>query len=293
MWPSTRPHQIDSGRDTPAACSAQRKETSPAVPDAPHRSQKDLAMRRRRLLLPLIAVLLTAGCSSALTEENPAVLVVLGASSTRVINEDLAALSDADLEFLNAGTSTLIQQLTDGAPGDVLITADEASMEQAVSLGVARAPRVVATNSMVMVVPAGNPGGITSVEDLTGTTLALCHAQVPCGTSAREISHAQGLTLSPTFLEHSVSDVLGRVVSGQADAGWVYRTDAAAAGDAVEVIDIPGAADHPKSLVVAVTTTAVDKQAAAELAALLGSPETARVWADHGFVPVRSSGREN
>ncbi|NLA54799.1 MAG: solute-binding protein [Corynebacterium humireducens] len=243
-------------------------------------------MPRPRLLVPLAAVLLAAGCTPVPTEAESPALLVLGASSTRVINEELAALSDADLEFLNAGTTTLVQQLADGAPGDVLITADEASMEQAVALGVARAPRVVAINSMVMVVPAGNPAGITSVEDLAGTTLVLCDERVPCGASNRRISDAQDLPLTPAFREYSVSDVLARVVSGQADAGWVYRTDALDAGAAVEVIDIPGAEEHPNTLLAAVTTTAVDKQAATDLVTLLHSPAMARVWEEHGFLPA-------
>lgn len=244
-------------------------------------------MRRHLLLLPLLAVLTAAGCAPAPAGGDGAELLVLGASSSRVINEDLAALTDTRLTFLNAGSSTLIQQLADGAPGDVLITADEDSMQQAVSLGVARDPRVVATNSMTMVVPAGNPAGITSVEDLAEAAVIVCDTRVPCGASAQRISEAQGITLEPVSREQSALDVLGKVMAGRADAGWVYRTDARAAGAAVEIIDIPGAEDHPNSLMAAVTTTVVDKQAATELVSLLRSPEMARVWAEHGFTPVR------
>lgn len=239
-------------------------------------------MRPAHRLAPLAAALLLAGCT-----DGPDALTVLGAASTRVLNEDLAAHSDRELEFINAGSSTLVQQLVDGAPGDLLITADQATMDLAVARGVVGDPQVVATNSLVMVVPTGNPAGISSVRDLAdpGVALVLCDEQVPCGALSRRLVEAGGLDVRPVSLEHAVTDVLGKVVSGEADAGWVYRTDAAAAGDAVEVIAIPGAADHPNQLVAAVVTDATDPEDAQELLDLLRSEEMRSVWAEHGFTP--------
>ena len=79
---------------------------------------------------------------------------------------------------------------------------------------------------------------------------------------------------------------LGKVVSGEADAGFVYRTDTAAAGDAVEVLDIPHADEKPNSLVAAVTTNTTDEAAAQNLFELLASPEMAVVWEKYGFTPA-------
>ncbi|AGF72213.1 molybdate ABC transporter substrate-binding protein [Corynebacterium halotolerans] len=219
-------------------------------------------------------------------------VTVLGAASTRVINEQLADLAGdltppQSLEFVNAGSSTLVQQLADGSPGDVLITADEATMGRAVDNGSVEDPQVVATNSMVMVVPAGNPAEITGVDDsLDDASVVLCDPQVPCGTVSRALIEELGVDIDPVSLEHSVSDVLGKVISGEADAGWVYRTDAAAAGEAVEVIDIPGAGDHPNSLVAAVTAGTDTPAGSRELVELLTSEKMARVWQAHGFTPA-------
>lgn len=214
-------------------------------------------------------------------------LTVLGAASTRVINDQLAELTDHELEFVSAGSSTLVQQLVDGSPGDLLITADESTMDRAVEEGVVGDPAAVATNSMVMVVPAGNPAGITGVdESFEGTNVVLCDPQVPCGDVSRQIIVNEGIEIEAASLEHSVSDTLGKVTSGEADAGWVYRTDARSAGDAVEVLEIPGAEDVPNTLFGAVTTAADDQEQAQELLALITGEEMAGIWEDHGFTPA-------
>ncbi|AOX05765.1 molybdate ABC transporter substrate-binding protein [Corynebacterium sp. NML98-0116] len=258
-------------------------------------------MRSTRLATLFVAALAATGltacaggtdsesaASKAPTAEAPSDLIVMGAASTRVLNEDLSEMSENNLEFVNAGSSDLVQQLKEGAPGDVLITADQKNMDKAVEAGVAKDPKVVATNSMVLVVPKGNPADIKSVEDVQkdGVNLVVCDAQVPCGSVTNELVTANNLTINPVSLEHSVSDTLGKVVSGEADAGFVYRTDAAAAGDAVEVLDIPHADEKPNSLVAAVTTNTTDEAAAQNLFELLASPEMAVVWEKYGFTPA-------
>ena len=231
--------------------------------------------------------LLLAGCAtdsdSGAEEES---LTVLGASSTRVLNDDLQALTGAELDFINAGSSTLVQQLADGSPGDVLITADRANMDKAVEQGLVEDPRAVAVNTLVMVVPAGNPAGISSVGDLVGTTFVLCDPQVPCGTTSEAIIADTGIKAEPASLEHQVADVLGKVISAEADAGWVYRTDALSAGEDVEVIEIPGAAEQPNEVVAAVTTAGAGKRSAVDFVDALTSDEMAEVWAGHGWGPA-------
>ncbi|AGS34602.1 putative molybdate transport system solute-binding protein [Corynebacterium maris DSM 45190] len=239
------------------------------------------------------AVLLT-GCTAPGTGTTGATdLQVFGASSTRVINDELSALA-AELEppheltFNNDGSGTLVTQLHEGAPADVLITADEHSMDQAVADGSVDEPRHLATNTMVMVVPAGNPAGIDSVDDLADdrVDLVLCDPQVPCGRASERLIEHNDLTLDPVSLEGAVGDVLGKVHNGEADAGWVYRTDAAAAGDDVEVIDIPGAENAPTTLWVAAATASQTPERAAALVELILSPDVATILADAGFTPA-------
>ncbi|RSZ66185.1 molybdate ABC transporter substrate-binding protein [Corynebacterium hylobatis] len=236
------------------------------------------------LLAPAAAGLLLVSCATdSDSQAGTDSLTILGASSTRVLNDDFQTLTDAELDFVNAGSSTLVQQLADGSPGDVLITADRANMDKAVEQGLVEDPRAVAVNTLVMVVPAGNPADIGSVDDLAGTTFVLCDPQVPCGTASQAIIADTGIVAEPASLEHQVADVLGKVVSGEADAGWVYRTDALSAGEGVEVIEIPGSEDQPNEVVAAVTTAGVDKQAATDFVDALTDDEMVDIWTRHGW----------
>lgn len=226
-------------------------------------------------------------------DKQPVDLTVLAAASTRVLNEELdQQAGDLDqplnLEYINGGSSSLVQQLEDGHPGDVFISADQKNMEKAVEADVAQDPVEIAQNSMVMVVPKGNPAGITGVDDgsMEGKNIVLCDAQVPCGNVSEEIQKDLGISIEAVSLEQSVSDVLGKVTSGEADAGWVYRTDAQAADDEVEVIDIPKAEDHVNSLFAAVTTNSENPEAAHSLIELITNQDFADVWEKYGFTPV-------
>ena len=229
-----------------------------------------------------------ASTSEAL--ENRVELNLLAASSTRVFNDDLKKQA-AELEppvglFINnAGSSTLVQQLVDGAPGDVLITADEKNMNDAKEAGVVNDPVQLASNVMVMVVPSGNPGNINSIEDITDeSTFVLCDPQVPCGTVSESIIESKGLDITADSLEHQVADVLGKVTSGEADAGWVYATDAAAAGDTVEVIEIEGAEEFTNGIFGAVVYESENPESAQQLLDLVAD-DFDKVWKEYGFTP--------
>lgn len=229
-----------------------------------------------------------ASTSEAL--ENRVELNLLAASSTRVFNDDLKKQAaefepPVGLFINNAGSSTLVQQLVDGAPGDVLITADEKNMNDAKEAGVVNDPVQLASNVMVMVVPSGNPGNINSIEDITDeSTFVLCDPQVPCGTVSESIIESKGLDITADSLEHQVADVLGKVTSGEADAGWVYATDAAATGDTVEGIEIEGAEEFTNGIFGAVVSETENPESAQQLLDLLAD-DFDKVWKEYGFTP--------
>lgn len=153
---------------------------------------------------------------------------------------------EVDVKLSFGGSSDLVAQITEGAEADVFASADTKNMDKLVDAGLAAGdPSEFATNTLVIAVPPGNPGGVKGIADLGDKELdiVVCAPEVPCGNAALAVAEAAGVTLAPDSEEQSVTDVLGKVESGEADAGLVYVTDVTAAGDQVEGIDLPQAAD--------------------------------------------------
>lgn len=154
------------------------------------------------------------------------------------------------VRFVFAGSSDLVAQLEAGADGDVLATADADTMASVGDL-LAGEPTVFATNALQVAVPPDNPGHVETLADLAAPDLdvVVCAPQVPCGAAALRLEQHSGVSISPVSEEASVTDVLHKVASGEADAGLVYVTDVAAADGAVVGIDTPEAAhllnDYP------------------------------------------------
>ena len=136
-----------------------------------------------------------------------------------------------------AGSADLVAQITAGAPADVFASADAKNMARVSSL--AGEPVNFATNLLEIAVPPGNPAKIASIADLAkaGVKTVICAPAVPCGAATLAIEKAAGVTLSPVSEENAVTDVLGKVSSGEADAGLVYVTDVTGAG--AKVTGIP------------------------------------------------------
>lgn len=264
---------------------------------ATHKESR-MRMALRRLTATTAAVTAAGFALSSCTflgterEDSPygTSLVFMGAAATRVINDDLTELSSQqvppqNLEFVNAGSPTLVQQLADGAPADIFISSDTTNMNRALDNGSVRDPRVVASNEMVLVTPQGNPGGVSGVDDLADAAFIMCDPQVPCGTISSAILEDLEISVDPVSLEHSVSDTLGKVISGDVDAGFVYVTDALAAGEDVEVLEIPNSEEHPNDIVAAPTTYSENPEQADLLASLLAGNQAAEIWDRHGFGP--------
>jgi molybdate transport system substrate-binding protein len=139
--------------------------------------------------------------------------------------------------FNFAGSSDLVAQLQQGAPADVFASADTTNMAKATGDSLtADAPVSFASNTLEIAVPPGNPAGIASLADLAkpGVKVVLCAPAVPCGAAAAKVEAAAKIDIKPVSEEQSVTDVLGKVTTEEADAGLVYVTDVQGAGDRVE-----------------------------------------------------------
>ena len=205
----------------------------------------------KRWLIAALSVLLIGGCGSP---EKPAAenqkIMVFAAASLKKTFTDLGEQFNtenpgASVEFSFAGSSDLVTQLTQGAQADVFASADTKNMDKAAQAGVlAGDPANFASNTLTIAVAPGNPKKIASFKDLTqqGLNVVVCAPQVPCGSATQKVEQATGVTLNPVSEESSVSDVLNKVTTGQADAGLVYVTDAKGAGDKVAAMSFPEAA---------------------------------------------------
>ncbi|MBA2638757.1 MAG: molybdate ABC transporter substrate-binding protein [Nocardioidaceae bacterium] len=192
-----------------------------------------------------------------------------------------------DVQFTFDSSSTLAEQVVQGAPVDVLATADENTMQTVVDEGLtAGAPIAFAQNSLILVTPPDDPGGIQDVADLDARDVdfAVCAPDAPCGAATQMLFGIVGVTADPVTEEENVRDVLAKVTQGEVDAGLVYVSDAQAAGDDVVAIEIGQADQALNSDVIAALSEADDPEAARAWVDLITSAEAEQVLTDLGFL---------
>jgi molybdate transport system substrate-binding protein len=248
----------------------------------------------------LSAVLLVAltgcGSDSATTTSSASApaggsLTVYAAASLKKAFTDIGEQFKADhpgwsVDFTFAGSSDLVTQLTQGAKADVFASADAKNMDKAATAGLlAGDPVNFASNTLAIVVAPGNPKKVTSFADLTkpGLTVVVCAPQVPCGSATGKVEQATKVTLNPVSEESSVTDVLNKVTTGQADAGLVYVTDALGAGDKVTKVDFPEAAAAVNTYPIAVLKTAADADAAHQFLDAVTGEAGRKILSQAGF----------
>ena len=179
-------------------------------------------------------------------------VTVLAAASLQKAFEEIEKTVEKDNPGLDVtfdfqGSQDLVASLAGGDSADVLATANNSTMKTAADQKLVGSQTEFATNVLTLIVPKGNPKKITGLDSsLDGANLVICAPEVPCGEATKKLAQAQGITLKPVSEEQKVTDVRGKVESGEADAGIVYTTDAAAAKDKTDKIDIPdgGVVNH-------------------------------------------------
>ena len=225
------------------------------------------------------------GSSSATT------LTVFAAASLRGTFTALGSTFEAQhpgtrVTFSFAGSSDLVTQLQQGAPADVFASADTATMGTVTGDRlVAGSPVSFATNTLEIAVPPGNPARVTAFADLArpDVKLVVCAPQVPCGAAAQKIETTTGTTLAPVSEENAVTDVLGKVESGEADAGLVYVTDVRSAGAKVEGIPFEESRQAVTTYPIAALSASRNPDLARQLVQLVTGSEGRQVLAAAGF----------
>ena len=264
-----------------------------------------MSLRRGPAALAVAAALTLLAACGAQPDAGPAATETAGASAPALsgtltvfaaasLTETFDALAEefqrehpaVEVVLNYGGSAALAQQIVAGAPVDVFAAASEGTMQVVADEGLAAAdPVVFATNTLELIVPAGNPGGVTGLADLARPELAiaLCDPVVPCGAVSETLLQAAGITAVPDTLEEDVKAVATKVGLAEADAGLVYVTDVRAAGDDVEGIPVPEAGQVEGRYPVAALDDAPSPQAAAAWIALLTGPDGRRALAEAGF----------
>ncbi|MFJ2769741.1 molybdate ABC transporter substrate-binding protein [Streptomyces sp. NPDC087300] len=182
-----------------------------------------------------------------------------------------------------AGSQELAAQVKQGSPADVLVTADTKTMDGL--KGETGSPTVIAKNRLVIATREGNPDKVKGLKDLSNSKLKVVLADdtVPVGRYSKQVLDAQKITVKPVSKEANVRSVLSKVELGEADAGIVYKTDAATATDKVDAVEIPDDQNAVASYPAATLKGSKNGAAAAAFVKWLSTPEAQKILRDAGF----------
>ena len=241
----------------------------------------------RIAVVTLIALGLTA-CSSGGSTSVPTLKVSAASSLTGAFTEIGKAFEsthpDASIIFNFAGSSSLAEQIAQGADVDVFASADTAIMQEVVDAQLAANPVDFASNTLQIATPAGNPANISSISDLAKPSIkvAICAAEVPCGVAAIALFAKASVTVTPVTREPDVKSVLAKVIADEVDAGVVYVTDVLVSGDKVTGVAIPAGVNVTVTYPIAALSESTNPFAA-QFAAFVAGPEGQAILAKYGF----------
>ncbi|MGH8872871.1 MAG: molybdate ABC transporter substrate-binding protein [Acidimicrobiia bacterium] len=229
----------------------------------------------------------TAGASPGLEGE---ILVSAAASLTEAFAEVESAFEAANPAVdvaLNLGPSSgLREQILEGAPADVFASANTSNMDRVAEAGEASGePQVFAQSLLQIAVPAGNPAGITGLEDFGNEELliGLCAEDVPCGDYGRQALENAGVTPAIDTDEPDVRALLTKIVAGELDAGITYVSDVRSTDGAVDGIDIPDEVNVVAEYPVTALTNAPNPEAAAAFVDFVLSEQGQAILGEYGF----------
>ncbi|MDN3021390.1 molybdate ABC transporter substrate-binding protein [Streptomyces sp. S.PB5] len=189
--------------------------------------------------------------------------------------------------FSFGGSDSLAASITGGAPADVFASASPRTMKIVTDAGAGSGtPATFVRNQLEIATLPGNPDGIGSLKDLTGSGLkvVLCDKEVPCGAAAQKALDASRLKLTPVSYEQDVKAALTKVELKEADAAVVYKTDVNAAGDKVEGVDFPESADAVNDYPITLLKDSENTEAAKAFIALVRSADGQKVLTEAGFL---------
>jgi molybdate transport system substrate-binding protein len=211
-------------------------------------------------------------------------LTVFAASSLT----DVLPAIDGRPGYSFAGSNQLAFQIRQGAPADVFASAASSYAQELYRAGLVERPRTFASNALVLAVPRSNPAGIRTVWDLRDKEVRLVvgTAAVPIGDYTRRVLRRLGLTSvlgRAASQEPDVKSIVGKLAVGEADAGFVYRTDVRSAGGRLRAVSIPAWAQPAVRYQVAVVRASRSRAAARQYIVSLSTLRARRLLRNAGF----------
>ncbi|WP_285492920.1 molybdate ABC transporter substrate-binding protein [Actinomadura sp. NBRC 104425] len=231
------------------------------------------------------------GSASAGADKGGKTLTVFAAASLTETFTSLGKTFESShpgvkVRFNFGGSSTLAQQIVQGAPADVFAAANTTTMKTVTDRGAASGqPTVFARNRLVIAVSGSGESKVKGLSDLAdrGLKVVLCATQVPCGSAADKALQAAGVKVTPVSREQDVKAVLTKVRMGEADAGLVYRTDVRAASGQVKGVEFAESAKAVNDYPIAPLAEAPQPALAKEFVGLVLSQQGRTVLTRAGF----------
>lgn len=254
-------------------------------------------MRTCLILCALLLGLLRPPAASADTVN------VSAAASLKDVLTQLAAQHKAaggaggsdDAAFTFGASGQLATMIQDGAPVDLFISAGTKQVDDLAQSAFAdpASRRILAANTLVLIVPAGATSAPASFADLADHRFARIAIgnppSVPAGDYALQTLSALHLTDTLTIrlvYGTNVRQVLAYVEDADVSAGIVYATDARESGAKVKVVATADEKLHAPIVYPAVLLKAAkNKAAAARFLDFLTSAQAAKIFVANGFLP--------
>ena len=243
-------------------------------------------MRTRIAALFLAVGLLAASAAAAAPRQSTPLTIFAAASLTDVFRS-----LDPGKRYSFAGSNALETQIRNGAPADIFASAAPLNTQRLFTQGLVDKPRTFTSNRLALIVPKSNPADIHTVYDLKKkpVKLVIAGAAVPVGSYTRVVLRKMGLSsvLSKVVSQETdVRAVTSKVALGQADAGFVYVTDARAVADQVTAIRIPAWAQPRVRYEIAVVSKSSNKAAAQAWIRMVLSAKGQAALKSFGFLPI-------
>jgi molybdenum ABC transporter molybdate-binding protein len=303
----------DDARKIPSILPMQEQESEALESVRATLQQKKRKKRKWKWAVAMISLFTAAGVfagymvtrgAARVGEKKTEMPLLIAANATDPINKAIATFTrqhpDVSVKATFAGTQVIRTQLEQGAPADLLLTADLGHIEAIRKEGLIDSYVPVSHSHEVIVVPKNNPAGIRSLQDLETKPVRLIIGvdTVPIGKYTRQMFANAEKDLGPSFtrnvlshvvdLETNVKQILQKVAMGEADAGIVYRSDVTAdLADRLALVEIP-----QKYNVTAVNYIAVPKRAphpdwGRAFMQFLLSPKGQDIFAEYGYDPMK------